>query len=447
MKSLKLRIKKMVQKGFGVGYAGKLVIFVPYSVPGDLVKINIKEQKKDYAFGEIEDVIEPSPLRTDPFCPYFPDCGGCQWQMIDYKAQLKLKKDLIYDAMNHIGGINNLPLQDTQGMEIPFHYRNKVQFPLKRLKNRKIIMGFYRYNTHYIVDIEKCPLHLEQFQNVLSHARRVLQEERVTIYDEEKDWGKLRNLTLRGSSKTDEILIVLVTRRKMLSRTLAEKLRAGDSERVVGVVENLNEEKTNRIFGSKNFTLWGRPYYYEQILGLKFIISATSFFQVNTPMISKMAQEFINELKDINHMDHIVDAYSGVGLFSLLSSSFAKRVTGVEISPPAVKDAFKNVEINEQMNVIFRVGDAEEILPELEKPDILILDPPRKGISPNVVKFINSTKPPYIFYISCNPPTLARDTKILIGNGYDIEYIKPYDFFPHTFHVETFTKFVLKGGK
>lgn len=437
--TLVVKVDKMVNEGLGLAQLGTGIrVFIPFAVKDDVIEIRIVEKKKDYWVGVIKKVITPSPMRTKPHCKYFGFCGGCQWQMVDYKFQPQLKRELVLDSLRHIGGINEVAVLDTTPSPRPFHYRNKVHFPLKRLSPKEVIMGFYKMNSHYIIDVEKCPLHLKQYDQIFWKAKDYIGRRGLSIYDEKTHQGIIRNFTIRGSDRTKESLIVLVTRDKYLSRNTAQEMLGFDST-VVGIMENVNPKKGNAIFGETSFIRAGTEYYHEKIKNYTFIVSGTSFFQVNTDIAEKMVENLEALLLNIGEVDVIVDAYSGVGLFSIPSAKFAKKVISLEISSTATRDALKNIRINSKTNIELIEGDANEIIESVEKANVIILDPPRKGISENVVKYLFDKKPEHILYFSCNPATLARDIKRILQAGYVIEFVKPFDMFPQTFHVETLT--------
>ncbi|MDI6851341.1 MAG: 23S rRNA (uracil(1939)-C(5))-methyltransferase RlmD [bacterium] len=426
----------MISEGLSLGRLGQgIKVMVPYGVKDDVVEIKVVKKKKDYWIGAIRKVITPSPLRTVPRCPYFGKCGGCQWQMIDYRYQPELKKELVIDALSHLAGINEVEVLDTVPSPRPFNYRNKVHFPLKRISYSSVIMGFYKQDTHYIIDVNECPLHLPQFNEIFKKAKSYIGKKGLSIYDEVKHTGFIRNFTLRGSERTQETLIVIVSKGEYLHKSTAIDL-AKMGRNVLGVVENINPEKGNTIFGRENRTLVGTSLYHEKIKNYTFVISATSFFQVNTWIAEKMVDALDGVMQGIGEVDVIADAYSGVGLFAIASAKFARKVYALEISPESVSCAQRNIVVNNKPNVEIINGDAEGLLPTLGKVDVLILDPPRRGVGDGIVDFLANSKPPHILYFSCNPATLARDLKKMVDVGYKIEFIQPFDMFPQTFHVE-----------
>lgn len=436
-----IHVDKMINEGMSLARLGQgITIMVPFGVKDDVLEVKITKRKKDYWIGSISKVITPSPMRAKPQCPYFGICGGCQWQMVDYKYQPLLKKELVEDTLSHLAGIKEIDVLDTIPSPKPLNYRNKVHFPLKRVSSSLVIMGFYKQDTHYIIDVDECPLHLTQFNEVFKKAKRYIGEKGLSIYDETKHTGFIRNFTLRGSEKMQETLIVIVSRGNYLHKgTAMDLMKMGST--IQGVVENVNPEKGNTIFGEESKTLLGANLFHERVRNYTFVISATSFFQINTLIAEKMVEVFDKIMQDIGEVDVIVDSYSGVGLFAVASAKYARKVYALEISNESVSCANKNIAINNKPNVEIINGDAEELLQSFGKVDVLILDPPRRGVGDGVINFLNNSKPLHILYFSCNPATLARDLKEIVGARYEIEFVQPFDMFPQTYHVESLTYF------
>jgi 23S rRNA (uracil1939-C5)-methyltransferase len=437
-----VEVEKMIPGGYGLAHRGKLAVFIPHAVPGDKLRVRLLESMKGYSVGEIEDILEPSPARTLSPCPLFPRCGGCQWRMVGYKEQLAFKRELVREAFARQGGIRELPLEDTRGMEHPRNYRNKVIYPLK-FSRGEVLLGYYERGTHRIVDLITCPVELGQFDRVIGPLKDLLSEGHVSIYDERRHTGKLRHLILRGSERTGETLVLFVVTTPGLPGTLSFKVKSLAPEEIVGVAFNVNPRATKVILGEKTKTVVGRGYYREKVRGLTFRVSATSFFQVNTVQAERLLGH-VEELTGPDERDLIVDAYCGVGLFSLGLAHRARRVVGVEETASSVYDARVNAKANSLENVEFTKGRVEEHIGTLGKPDLVVLDPPRKGLEGDTLKALSRMRPRQIIYISCNPVTLARDARTLLASGYDIATIVPYDFFPHTYHVETLALFVTR---
>lgn len=434
---LEVKVKNISADGEGIGHIGSMLLYIPFGVPGDLLKVKIEKKSSNFAVAKIVEILEPSSLRVTPLCPIFPKCGGCQWQMISYEGQLRLKEQLLKDAFRKYADIEDLPVEPIVGMETPWHFRNKAQYPLKRVRDGKVLLGYYQKGTHRIIDLNSCPVQLEAFNPLVRGFKSLIEKEPITVYDEKTHKGKLRYLVLRGSERLKEILLVLVMKLPATSRALAEKIISLNPTNLVGVVENLNPKKTNAIFGERTKAITGRSYYIEEIFGLRLRISATSFFQVNTSQVEKLLEEVISLGGE---KDYVIDTYSGVGLFSLAFARYSRKVIGIE-EAPSYHDSLENIEINSASNVEFIHGKVEDHLPYLGAADLLILDPPRKGLSEETLKAIFEMMPAEIAYISCNPVTLARDSAFLLKNGYHLLFLKPFDFMPHTYHIETLSYF------
>ena len=435
-----VKLEDMTETGLAVGkLSGHFVVFVQGGIPGEKVRIRLTERRKTHGLGHVVEVLESSEDRIDPSCPHFPECGSCSWQMLRYSAQLKFKQQFVAKAFRD----NGLPedrINPIVGMTIPWYFRNRGIYPLKRVGD-KVFMGFYMRGTHRIIDVRECPVQYPMLVKVANGFRKLVSEEPISIYNEERNWGKLRYFIVRGSKRLNEILVVLVTRMQAVSRKFAEKIAALD-ERIVGVAENINPHKTNVIYGLTTRKALGRDYYMERILDKSFRVSAPSFFQTNIDQAEKLIMEIRANMGRKYRL--LVDAYSGVGLFSITLADMAEKVVGVEESISSHTDSLANRDINDQMNVEFVRGRAEDYL-ETSNPDVVIVDPPRKGLGDRGVSSVLAASPEVLFYISCNPFSFARDASVLIKNGYQLVFATPYDFFPQTHHVELLSKFVKAG--
>ncbi|MBI2070092.1 MAG: 23S rRNA (uracil(1939)-C(5))-methyltransferase RlmD [Elusimicrobia bacterium] len=445
-----LSIDKLVDGGDGLAFNEKTAVFVPLAVPGDLIEASWENKRKSYGFARIERIIKASPERTQPPCPLFapngknPGCGGCQWQMAQYAYQLKAKKAIVGETFERIAKIppGKLPLEDCVGMEEPWHYRNKVQYPLGR-RDKRLILGYYARNSHNVIDLENCPVELPIFDAVLPRVKKVLAQSGCPVYEEARHDGLLRYCCLRGSQRTNELLFIVVARQQTpasFGRDLAQAGLPG----LVGIVENVNPKKTNIIYGSASRALWGRPYYHEKILNKTYRISATSFFQTNTAQAEKIIDDVIKHLP--GRFDVAVDAYSGVGLFTLFLAERAKQVIAIEEHPGSYEDARINGRSNGHDNIEWQNSRVENRLPGLAgAPDLVFLDPPRQGLDPKAAKALINLKPKKIVYLSCDPKTQARDIGLLADAGYTLERLVPFDLFPHTYHIETLAYLASNG--
>lgn len=433
-----LEIKGMNHAGEGVGRFDGFTVFVPWSVPGDRVEVEVISVQKNYARGLVCSLITPSIHRQEAPCPYHGECGGCRLQHLQYREQLAHKQEVVENALKRLGGID-VPINPVVGMKEPWYYRNKGQYPLGE-DNGQLKIGFYKQRSHELIDISHCLIQHPSGDRVVHLARKLIAELEIPIYNEKDHTGLLRHLVTRTSFKSGEVLLVLVTN--------GHRLPSGDPlvthltnqvKDLVGIVQNVNTRRTNVILGEENLLLWGRDYVREEVGGLKFHISAGSFFQVN-PLQAKLLFDLVCDFADLKGKETVFDLYCGNGAISLFLSSEAARVIGIESYAPAVADGRKNVQLNGISNVEFHTGRAEELMPGLmEKSlwaDVIVVDPPRKGCDKKLLAAMVKMQPLRIIYVSCNPSTLARDLHYLDGSGYKLKHVQPIDMFPHTAHVE-----------
>ncbi len=435
-----LEIHSLSHNGEGIGRYQGFTVFVPQAVPGDTVEVEIISTKKTYARGLITRIIVSSPNRTPAVCRVSSDCGGCQLQHFNYQAQLNAKQQLVKDALARVGGLQNITVAPVLGMSDPWHYRNKASFPLGGQTGR-VKIGFYQPRTHKIIDIDYCHIQHPLINKSLTIIKKLIDNSQIEPYQEINHCGVLRHLIIRIAPGTEEILVALVVNKDIGSplRQLATAISQEIPE-VKGVVLNINEKQTNVIMGNQEITLIGRNYIIDNLLGKSFLISAKSFYQINavqTPVLYRQAIEKAN----LQGNEILVDAYCGTGTIGLMLAEQAKQVIGIELIPAAVQDARRNAELNNINNAEFHVGRAEQVIPELIskglKPDLIVVDPPRKGCDPALLSAIIAAGIFRVVYISCNPATLARDMSILVDNGYQIAGdVQPVDMFGHSSHVE-----------
>ncbi|MDI3279846.1 MAG: 23S rRNA (uracil(1939)-C(5))-methyltransferase RlmD [Bacillota bacterium] len=447
----RLRIEDLAHEGEGVGRCAGLAVFIPLALPGDLAEVQIQEVRRHYARGRLLRLVEPSPERVKPPCPSWPRCGGCQLPHLDYRAQLDRKRRLVEAALRRLGHLEEVPVRETLGMDEPWFYRNKAQFPV-RGRPGHLEMGFFARGTHQVVPIDQCRIHHPLISRTLQVVKPLLEEYRVPPYDEESGRGLLRHVAVRVGFRTGEVLLTFVTAASSFppGPEVAERLRAALPE-VVGVAQNVNPRRTNVIFGPETFLLAGRGYILEELCGVRFRISPTSFFQVNprqaevlyarVARYAGLAEE--REAGGANPVPEaptLLDLYSGIGSIALCLAGRAGRVIGVEEAEEAVRDARENARLNGIANAEFRCGPVEEVLPRLAaeglRPDIAVLDPPRSGCSPQVLDTVAELAAPRLVYVSCHPATLARDLARLRQRGYQAVEVQPVDMFPQTSHVE-----------
>lgn len=437
-------------EGEGIAKIDRFPIFIPGALIGEKVKVRIVKSKKNYANAKLIEIIERSSERRKPKCKNFKRCGGCTLKHLNYKGQLDFKFNRVKDCISKIAGIDENIVKYTLGMEEPYGYRNKVQFPVG-LVDGKVSIGFFSEKTHEIIDINSCLIQDDDSNKILKIIRAWIEE--YSIVPAKKDGvfykkGLLRHIVIRKAFKTDEIMVVLVTLDKKIPAVdkLIEKLNSEMSS-VKSIVQNINSKDTNLVMGEKCITLYGQDYISDYIGQYKFNISPLSFFQVN-PMQTEVLYNKALEYADLNGNEVVFDAYCGTGTITLFLSQKAKKVYGVEIIPQAIENAKENAKANNITNSEFFVGKSEEIIPRLIqdgiRPEVIVVDPPRKGCDVKLLDSIGKAKPERVVYVSCDPSTLARDLKYLEGLGYKTMEVQPVDMFPMTKHVENVALLVKK---
>lgn len=475
---LELLIEDMGAEGEGVGKANGIVFFVKDAVPGDQVLAKIMKMKKHFGYARLLKVLKPSPYRTEPRCQYYRQCGGCQIQALDYPKQLEFKENKVRNNLKRIGGFllpeefndenagadgllpqehfpeepvaiqkNYIPLiHPIIGMEKPWLYRNKAQFPIGTDKNGKIVTGFYAARTHNIIPNRKCFLGTDVNEKILECVISFMEEYKIPAYQEETGTGLVRHVLVRSGFATGELMVCLVINGKQLpfAERLVEKLRT--VEGMTSITLNINEKNTNVILGEEIITLWGRNYITDCLGEIKYQISPLSFYQVN-PVQTRKLYETALKYAGLTGREIVWDLYCGIGTISLFLARKAKQVYGVEIVEQAISDARRNARINHIDNAEFFVGRAEEVLPEFCNtllrqgregyPDVIVVDPPRKGCDEKCLETIVKIQPERVVYVSCDSATLARDLKYLCGGGYEVREVQPVDMFPQTVHTET----------
>lgn len=437
-KLVEVAIADLTDDGDGVGRWEQRVVFVPDTVVGDRVLVRLVHVKPQFARGKLEEIIEPSPHRIRPSCIVADKCGGCQWQHIDYRYQLEAKQNQIIQALQRIGGIENPPVDPVLASDPALGYRNKATYPLGLSASGQLQAGYYQKNSHKIVNLNQCPLQDARLNPLLKEVKQDIQQRGWQIYDENSHKGKLRHLSLRIGRRTGEILLTLVVKGGNLPG-LEEQAKEWLQRypELVGVGLNKNSDRTNAIFGSETRCIAGKYYLQEEFAGLEFQILPDTFFQVNTEVAEALLNEIVKEL-NLQGDEVLLDAYCGIGTMTLPLAKRVQEAIGLEVQVEAVKQAETNAELNGINNVKFQVGEVEKLLPELEiTPDIVLLDPPRKGCDRTVIDTLLQIKPKRIVYVSCKPSTLARDLKLLCQNGeYRLTKVQPADLFPQTAHVE-----------
>ena len=466
-----VEIEDIGSDGEGIGRIGGYALFVKDAVIGDIVEARITKIKKNYGYARLEKVITPSSLRVEPRCAFHRQCGGCQIQAMAYERQLEFKQDKIKNNLIRIGGfapeLVDTVMEPIIGMENPWHYRNKAQFPVGYDKNNNLITGFYAGRTHDIIHNTDCALGARENKQILEALLSYMRENNVPAYREISGEGLVRHILIRTGFASGEIMVCLIINGKKLpaQEELVRKLTeidfsgisAGteaDGRHIVSISFNINTERNNVIMGKETRTLWGRDYIEDSIRILesagsganvtgevKFRISPLSFYQVNPSQTEKLYSLAL-EYAGLTGNETVWDLYCGIGTISLFLAGKAKQVYGVEIVPQAIEDAKENARINGIANAEFYVGKAEEVLPDKYKKegiyaDVIVVDPPRKGCDDKCLETILAMQPARIVYVSCDSATLARDLRVLADGGYEVKRVRGVDQFGGTVHVET----------
>lgn len=461
-KSVNLTIHDFAAGGEAVGRVGDFVLFIPGGSPGDEVEVQITELKKSYGRARIQKIIKSSPRRVHPRCPVYIECGGCHMQHIDYDSQLQLKTKIVEDALHHIAGLSGIKVRPCRRMRNPWNYRSKAQvvvgakpYLLHRTGDSEDqeepryhhYIGYYAKGTHTIVKAENCAIQAVDNNSLLSAAREAMERIQWPVYDSRDGSGAVRYLVARTGVHTGQSLLVIVSSQPSLPHVpeFVDIVRKHVPS-LCGVVLNLNPHRSNVILSSRNILLWGSDHIIEEVEGLKFNISANSFFQVNIEGLEAI-YSCLDQFLQPQPRDKVLDAYCGVGSMALYMARKVKRVLGIDECKAAIEDAVVNSDLNGLVNTNFMDGTVEKLLPTLcHKSSFLqrgggfsfaILDPPRKGCEPVVLDTLAKMRIPKLAYVSCNPSTLARDLSILTEKGYQVAEVQPIDMFPQTYHVET----------
>ena len=424
-----------------IGKADGFTVFVKDAVIGDVVTAKIMKAKKNYGYGRLMEIIKPSPYRVEPVCPSARQCGGCQLQALAYQEQLAFKEKKLKGHLERIGGFTDLPMEPIIGMEEPYHYRNKAQFPVGRNKDGRIVAGFYAGRTHSIIENRDCALGVKVNQEILDRVLAHMERFHIEPYNEVTGKGLVRHVFIRYGFFTDEIMVCLVINGQQLPHEKELIRSLCELKGMTSICLNINKKRNNVILGEQIKVLWGQGYITDKIGNISYEISPLSFFQINPYQTWKLYSKAL-EYADLHGEETVWDLYCGIGTISLFLAQQAKFVRGVEIVPAAIEDARRNAELNDITNVEFFVGKAEEVLPrEYEKngvyADVIVVDPPRKGCDEVLLQTILKMQPERVVYVSCDSATLARDLRYLCDHGYELLKVCGVDQFPQTVHVET----------
>lgn len=474
-------------------------LFVPFTLPGEVIEAKVLKSKKQYGYGKMHALQTASEHRVEPPCPIYEKCGGCQLQHYSYEAQLQWKRQHVVDSLTRIGklkvkgeparvggsgqqaaageseqqvqaigesgseqrvqkasereseqrvqaaskresGQHEVVVHPTIGMSEPWYYRNKAALPIGATEDGQLIGGFYAKGSHRIIDMDVCLIQKRPNDDVLAIVKEIARELRIEPYDEESASGVLRHVMTRVGVVTGEVMVVLITNTSRLPRQeeWIEQLRKRIPD-LKSIVHNVNDKVTNAIFGERTEVLWGSEVIYDELDGLRFAISARSFYQVNPEQTVTLYRKAV-EYAALTGSEQVIDAYCGIGTISLFLARQAAHVYGVEIVPEAIEDAKRNAALNGLDNTTFEAGAAEVVIPRWKQEgmnaDVIVVDPPRKGCDPALLETILAIKPQRVVYVSCNPATLARDLRVLEDGGYRTVEVTPVDMFPQTVHVE-----------
>ena len=438
-----LTITALTNEGSGIGRHDGMAVFVPFTAVGDVISCRIVKVLKSYAYGRVEKLLTPSADRIENDCPVFGRCGGCSFRHIDYNAELAAKESFVRDAFSRIGGLSPemLPIC---GSEAQYGYRNKLQMPLSRDKDGCAVCGFFSERSHNVIPVKECLLQPTEFAEITAFVMEQVKSLRISVYNEEKHEGVLRHIFLRRGHYSGEVCLCLVARRKVPEFARLAKSAMERFPQIKGVVLNINKEKTNVILGDEEMVLCGSAAISDTMCGNQVEISPRSFYQVNTPAaenLYRQAAEFAEPKGKT-----VLDLYCGAGTIGLSMAGEAAKVIGAEIVPEAVENAKANAERNGHTNAEFICADAGQAAKALAehglKPDVIVLDPPRKGCDEATLSACVEMSPERIVMISCNAATAARDCKWLGEHGYKAVKLRAFDLFPRTTHVECVVKLI-----
>ncbi|MEF9918726.1 MAG: 23S rRNA (uracil(1939)-C(5))-methyltransferase RlmD [Eubacterium sp.] len=435
---IEMNLVDITHSGEGVGREENMIVFVDGGVPGDKAEVEITTLKKTYALGKILNIIEPSPERVEPACPYFGKCGGCQLLHVNYAEQLRIKGKMVKDAIERIGDLKTVEVEPVIGMENPTRYRNKAQYKIDKKG-----MGFYEKKSHHIIPITDCLTQPKSCSDVIKTFNELVKTAELSIYNEHVRKGYLRGILQRTNLAGENMIIIIVNGKSLSKKEIMIDAILKGIPNVKSIFVNVNTSKGNAILGKKSTHIYGQMRLDEVIGELHYSISPNSFFQVNS-IQTKVLYDLVKKMADLKGSETLFDLYCGTGTIGLYLAKGAKEIYGIEIVGDAVRDARENAELNKIENATFIEGKAEietgKLVEKGIKPDIIVLDPPRKGCEPEILEMIHTLKTKKVIYVSCNPSTLARDLKIMAENGYNVDTIQPIDLFPGTGHVETVVK-------
>ena len=434
-------ITAMTAEGSGICRNDGVAVFVPRTAVGDKCVVRVVKVLKNYAFGRLEQLLVPSADRCEPDCPVSAQCGGCVYRHISYESELQIKTQRVRDALERIGGFRGIAMEPILAAPHRNFYRNKCQLPIGLSKNGELQLGFYAVNSHRIVDTHTCLLQPEEFDKAAEAFRKWYALSGESVYDEASHTGVLRHLYMRRGEKSGEMMVCIVANGGALHEEdlLVSMLREAVPS-ITGIILNINRDKTNVVLGKNCRTIWGKDTISDTLCGLEFEIAPHAFYQVNRTQAEALYGK-ATEYAALTGNENLLDLYCGTGTIGLSMAHKAKKLIGAEIVAAAIENAKRNAARNRIENAEFICGDAAQAAKVLhergEKPDVIVIDPPRKGCDAALITTIAAMRPDRVVYVSCDPATLARDLKLFDENGYKIRAVTPVDMFPCTAHVET----------
>ncbi|MDH9161500.1 23S rRNA (uracil(1939)-C(5))-methyltransferase RlmD [Staphylococcus succinus] len=434
----------LTHEGHGVVKLDRYPIFIPNALINETIEYKVIKVKKNFAIGKLIDIKAKSEERVEPPCVYYYKCGGCQLQHMTYQAQLNMKKEQVINLFQRKAGFKDTVIHDTVGMDNPWYYRNKSQIPVGKNDEQNVIMGYYRQRSHQIIDMDECLIQDNIHQDVMNKIKLWFNELNVSTYNEHKKQGLMRHVVIRTGHHSGELMVVFVTNGKKFKQSaiMVEKLLTAFPN-IVSIKHNINDTHSNVIMGQTSYTLYGKDEIQDTLSDVTFKINDQSFYQINSVQTEKLYQKAI-DYAELQGEETVLDTYCGIGTIGLYMAPKAKHVYGVEIVAEAIADAQQNATLNQFENTTFVCGKAEEVILKWKadgiKPDVVMVDPPRKGCDESFLDTLLELNPRKIVYISCNPSTQQRDAQQL-ATQYKLTQITPVDMFPHTTHVETVAQF------
>ncbi len=434
----------LTHEGHGVVKLDRYPIFIPNALINETIEYKVIKVKKNFAIGKLIDIKAKSEERVEPPCVYYYKCGGCQLQHMTYQAQLNMKKKQVINLFQRKAGFKDTVIHDTVGMDNPWYYRNKSQIPVGKNDEQNVIMGYYRQRSHQIIDMDECLIQDNIHQDVMNKIKLWFNELNVSTYNEHKKQGLMRHVVIRTGHHSGELMVVFVTNGKKFKQSaiMVEKLLTAFPN-IVSIKHNINDTHSNVIMGQTSHTLYGKDEIQDTLSDVTFKINDQSFYQINSVQTEKLYQKAI-DYAELQGEETVLDTYCGIGTIGLYMAPKAKHVYGVEIVAEAIADAQQNATLNQFENTTFVCGKAEEVILKWKadgiKPDVVMVDPPRKGCDESFLDTLLELNPRKIVYISCNPSTQQRDAQQL-ATQYKLIQITPVDMFPHTTHVETVAQF------